>query len=377
MVLLAFCKWNLRGMKINDLTYNSSYPSPKNTAPAEKIEVYPMKPLAFVCLVMGVFSFGADGWMDRFQFNGDFRLRYEVTDFDDGRPDLQRTRIRYRLNTNFNLTERWTVGLRGVSGNPDDHRGLHQTIDDGNFEAEITLDRAFIRYQSENWMVEGGQFQHPFLFVSSYPELSWDHDIQPKGLSSSWTGHDYFFGHAGYYLLEDRDEDSKSKGYAVQFGGATKGKMRATWALAYYDFEDDDEHYYVPTPDGTFSNLELQGSAQFAVGQGNLVGAFQYMYNPDALTDRDTGWVVSLTYNQDGLFRRFYIEDHRLEQESILEWIGADDYLYHVNFRGWAAGTNVRLWRNGELHVWALSSTLLEDGSATHLRYRADLNIRF
>ena len=332
-----------------------------------------MKILWIGCLLIAPLSIlagDAPKWLDNLKLSGDFRTRVEITDYD-ARKDRQRYRIRLRLNASWQLNENWLVGTRVVTGNPDDQRTIHQTLDNGFKEFEISLDRAYLQYKTQGITARFGKFAHPFKALGIYNEILWDADVQPEGMALHYKG-DYFYAATSYYILDERANDTDISMVTGQVGGQSGGRFPAAWGIAYYGLDDLEG-----TLETEFTLIEAQASIGFQLGDAKGRVALQYMTNTDAATDEDTGTVLGFEVKRKGFFTKTYLQYQRIEDEAVFDYLAGDDFTASSNFEGFVAGMIFPIWKTISLHTWALTADpIVGDGSADR-RYRLDINAKF
>ena len=311
----------------------------------------------------------ADAWTERLDVSGDFRARYEVTDNDEG-ADRQRLRIRFRLQALWKLDDHFRVGARMVTGNPDDHRSTHQTLDDDFENFDFTLDRAWLDYRSGAYTARFGKFAHPFAATSIYDELFWDGDIQPEGISGSWRG-DYLFAHGAYYVFDERGNDSDINALCAQLGGQTKKTLESSWALAYYAFGDQED-----TLEQDYDLIDAQVAVAFPVAAGKLTCTAQWSNNTSSDVAEDTALAGGLAFSRDGFVKQCYAQYQRIENDAVLPHLVEDDFPSGRNFSGWVAGLKGGPWKKVECHLWVLTAKPLIGDGGTDVRWRFDLNMK-
>lgn len=113
--------------------------------------------------------------------SGDFRLRYENTSSDAGVPARNRGVLRGRLGASYRLDDRFTLGARLTTGDPDDPNSSDVTM--GNFtdDLSVSLDQAYARFEHGGFELVGGKFAKPFAST----DLVWDGDVNPYGVAGS------------------------------------------------------------------------------------------------------------------------------------------------------------------------------------------------
>ena len=85
------------------------------------------------------------------QFKGDFRLRYEYSDRENGNEDRNRGRYRFRLGVVTKVNEKVNVGFALASGGGDP-RSTNQTMGNSFETPDIRLDMAYATYKPFDWL---------------------------------------------------------------------------------------------------------------------------------------------------------------------------------------------------------------------------------
>jgi hypothetical protein len=118
------------------------------------------------------------GFLDRFSFKGDFRLRHQSDYFDEnnaGTTDASnrhRQRLRLRLGGKFHINKQVDVGFRVATGGSDPV-STNQTFQDFFSSKGLQLDRAFASFKNGPIQLIGGKFGVPFM----KSEVIWDADL--------------------------------------------------------------------------------------------------------------------------------------------------------------------------------------------------------
>lgn len=275
-------------------------------------------------------------WTKRFQFFGDFRLRYEWDNFDDrnsqffpnfaalnagapfdlnnaaGTPpplldtivDRERMRIRARLGLNVMITEDFTAGIRLATGNTTNPVTTNQTLGTTLNKYNFLLDRAFVAYQPVKWAkLWAGRFENPFMST----DLVWDEDIAFDGVATQLaydvTRNYTLFAAAGAFPIENTNfnfpDNSVSKQASrdkwlfagqIGFGARPSPDYEFKAAVAYYHFDKIEGKLSSPCTvfssadpcdtDSSRPGFQQQGNTLFAIRDLVSVAAnpplFQY-----------------------------------------------------------------------------------------------------
>lgn len=227
-------------------------------------------------------SWGVPGtnpsWTKRIKFNGDMRFRYDGKRFADGNSvqyfdfnaineaggtaksgldaflntteDVDRLRIRFRLGMKAKVTQGVTVGMRLASGNPDDPVSTNQTLGGYGGAYNLSLDRAFIKFNSftNDYELSLGRMPNPWFST----EMLWDVDLNFDGMAFSYyfnRGDDMFdderqfdpFFTVGAFPLQEVQISSRDKwlfGAQTGFSYLNNNQNKFKVGLAYYYFSN-------------------------------------------------------------------------------------------------------------------------------------------
>ncbi|WP_101758169.1 putative porin [Oceanicoccus sp. KOV_DT_Chl] len=153
-------------------------------------------------------------WVNKISIQGDARLRYEGTFFDEENPalvyydlaesngadgrisagrdafintteDRNRLRGRFRLKVKAKVTEGIEAGLRLATGNTKNPVSTNKSLGNYGENWESNFDQAYLRYTSmeKSVMLVGGRFENPFLST----QLVWDSDLNFDGVAGRWN----------------------------------------------------------------------------------------------------------------------------------------------------------------------------------------------
>jgi hypothetical protein len=156
-----------------------------------------------------------ESWVDRIDFGGDIRLRYELIDeeFEDTR-DRERFRARFGFSTNVRDDVTIVIRLATGGGNP---VSTNQDFDDGFSTKDIGWDLGYVSWNvNESLTVNVGKTVNP-LFRAGRVPLIWDSDLNPEGIFAMFRS-GRFFGTAAAFSVEERSSADDSTLYAVQGG---------------------------------------------------------------------------------------------------------------------------------------------------------------
>jgi hypothetical protein len=217
------------------------------------------------------------GWTRRIKFNGDIRFQYAAARFADGNypyldynaineagsitaagtdalinttEDTDRIRLRIRLNMDAKVTEGVSVNMRLVTGNPDNPISTNQTLGNYGGRYGISLDRAYIKFNSaiEDYALYLGRMPPPFLST----EMVWDNDLNFDGAAFTYYFNrsdslfddvrqfDPFFT-VGAFSLQEVELSSDDKwlyGAQAGFKYLANNQNSLKMGLAYYYFDN-------------------------------------------------------------------------------------------------------------------------------------------
>jgi hypothetical protein len=147
----------------------------------------------------------------RFKLSGDIRLRQQFESQTPGSDtdisnERSRTRLRFRLNGDFDLKNGWNTGFALETAGASDSG--NQTLENGADDYSIHLARAYVGYTNGDFTFVGGKQKNIFYTT----DLVWDGDINPQGLTEQylWSVNDKtsVTFRAGQLLMDDNNEFS-------------------------------------------------------------------------------------------------------------------------------------------------------------------------
>jgi hypothetical protein len=284
--------------------------------------------------------------------SGDFRLRYEHTTGHAGVPARDRGVLRGRLGASYAVNDRFTVGARIATGDPDDPNSTDITLDEFVDDLTVSLDQAYARYRFDDLEIVGGKFANPFART----ELIWDGDVNPYGLAGSHTlyqGADTAVRVTGIYSIVDEQiaaQGSDMLGAQVSLDLRPAADWQFGFDAAYYDYEigsllaadSGDTRDNNLTPDGGayLSDFDLldfvvrMGYSGFSSGWPlHVVG--DYVRNLGAVVPEDAGWSLDFSFGELGETGdlRFGYGYAVAETDAVLAAFSHDNTTYATNYR--------------------------------------------
>jgi hypothetical protein len=178
----------------------------------------------------------SSGWMGRWVWKGDLRVRNEHIDQEATVAARNRNRFRVRVGAFARVNDNTRVEVQFTSTEGGDARSSNQSFSDVNSRKALDLDTAYVEWSpNDHWKVSAGKMRYPWVRTSSF---FFDNDINPEGVGAQWQqAANGFFGSAFYTQFSERSTAADSGMVGAQFGwrwNRTDGS-RVLIAGAYYD----------------------------------------------------------------------------------------------------------------------------------------------
>ncbi len=175
-------------------------------------------------------------WVDRIDFKGDVRLRYENID-EEFEANRDRMRFRARFGFTAAVSDDVKIVLQLASGG-DNPVSTNQTIDDGFSTKDIGLDLAYVDWSVNDFLtVNAGKMKNPLFKAGGVP-LIWDGDLTPEGFAAKFSS-GMFFGTVAGFSVEERSSTDDSLLYAAQAGLKFPiGESKLTAGIGYFAYTD-------------------------------------------------------------------------------------------------------------------------------------------
>lgn len=178
----------------------------------------------------------ASGWLARWQWKGDLRVRTEAIQQEYNPVDRNRNRFRLRAGAMVRVNDNTRVEVQFASGEGGDARSSNQTFTDANSRKSLDLDLAYAEWApTEAWRLTAGKMRYPWVRTQSF---FFDNDVNPEGVAAAWQqGTTGLFGSVFYAGLSERSSFAESSMVGGQFGwrAARSDGSRTLVAAAYYD----------------------------------------------------------------------------------------------------------------------------------------------
>ncbi|MFQ6404139.1 putative porin [Methylophilus sp. 'Pure River'] len=253
---------------------------------------------------------GIPEWIDRIEWTGALRLRYQQDMFSDSNAipgalassevqnmvvnntteDRERQRVRAFFGANIHINDwldggiRFTTGMLQTPVTPNQTEGFSQ----GKFV--FGLDRAFLEAKPYDWLIlTGGRFANPFFTGNQVfgTDLLWDPDLAFDGFvaraNPAINRHWKLFSSVGAFPIEEVESSNTNKAgdkwlYAAQGGieWTASNDSKVKLGVAYYDFKNvegernplNDSLKYA----GTVPLWRQKGNHTFSINDGSTNG---------------------------------------------------------------------------------------------------------
>ncbi len=361
--------------------------------------------LSFVCAPASAQE--ADG--GKLKFSGDFRFRAELdrdSQSSDGsqRDDRDRLRFRARFGVNYQIDQRFSLGLRLRTGSSEATQSPHVTIGDELTPKSFSVDKAFAKVGFDGGSLWVGKNSFPFWKQN---EHFWDDDATPEGVAGSYTfsigDGSSLTGTAAYFVLDTPTSNSfgdQAKLVAGQLAlKSDLGGAAVEAAAGYFGFRENPDQPDPRLQDLNYSIVVVGAKAKFKVGSRTLEVGADLMANFEDYesslfnNDQTTGYMGSVKYGGlsnkgDFLFAYYYahIEKYavvaRYAQDDWVRW-GSSTATRSSNFSGHELRAAVALGSKNNIvaRLYLVEGLELESASAAAVevgvRIRIDWNIGF
>jgi hypothetical protein len=178
----------------------------------------------------------ASGWVSRWQWRGDLRVRNDTIQQEFNPVDRNRGRFRLRAGAMVRVNDDTRVEVQFATGEGGDARSSNQTFTDANSRKALDLDLAYVEWSpTDTLKITAGKMRYPWVRTQSY---FFDNDVNPEGLAAAWQqGATGFFGSVFYAGLSERSSfaDSSMVGAQAGWRASASDGSRKLLALSYYD----------------------------------------------------------------------------------------------------------------------------------------------
>ena len=159
----------------------------------------------------------SSGWLARWQWKGDLRVRNETITQEFNPVDRNRNRFRLRAGAMARVNDNTRVEIQFTSTEGADARSANQTFTDANSRKSLDLDLAYVEWApTDAWKLTAGKMRYPWVRTQSF---FFDNDINPEGVAAAWQqGTTGLFGSVFYTQLSERSSFADSGMLGAQVG---------------------------------------------------------------------------------------------------------------------------------------------------------------
>lgn len=178
----------------------------------------------------------SSGWLGRWVWKGDLRVRNEHIDQEATVSARNRNRFRLRVGATARVNDNTRVEVQFATTEGADARSSNQSMTDANSRKALDLDLAYVEWSPiESVKVSAGKMRYPWVRTSSY---FFDNDINPEGVALNWQpAANGAFGSVFFAQLSERATAADSGMLGAQLGwrDTRSDGSRVLLALGYYD----------------------------------------------------------------------------------------------------------------------------------------------
>jgi hypothetical protein len=169
---------------------------------------------------------GMPDWVTSFKWGGDFRGRYEENNTENSASHVRdRYRLRLRLGAYIQMLDRFDIGVRLATGNPQTNPGgtlvggqpitANQDLNSLESRKFIWLDAAYARWTAitnDSWLVSGtiGKMENPFLLSN----MIWDYDVDPEGgafkVVHNFNENQHLTANGAFFVLDELNQTNSN-----------------------------------------------------------------------------------------------------------------------------------------------------------------------
>ncbi|MEZ5463191.1 hypothetical protein [Dokdonella sp.] len=281
------------------------------------------------------------------------------------RPDINRTRGRFRFGLSWAFAPSWELVAVGRIGQGTDSNDDNRRNNDNQRSDDYGIDELLVRWRDgDEAMLQFGKSALP---IDLSPML-WDPDIRPAGIAYerafSLGELDRLTLVAGYFEGQHLYGDESLIGAAqIAWDWRAGAPQRASVVLSWLDFSQLDElamqglgrtnriaaGQYVS--DFNLIDLQLNGHAEF--GSWPIDLSLEYVHNLGA-DDSQDGWRIGLSAGDrqipGGL--EFGIVWQRIQRDAVLAAFNSDDWWFHSYMHGQLAWVGYGIDRTWNLRLF-------------------------
>ncbi|MFQ5652805.1 MAG: putative porin [bacterium] len=337
------------------------------------------------------------GSVEKLKFAGDLRLRFEKDYEVSGKEDRDRARYRFRFGLVHKRGDHIEIGARLASGSLTDQQSPHQTFGDDFGKKNFYMDRAYFKYSWKSGWFWIGKNSFPFWKQN---ELFWDDDVNPEGVSASYSAKDFAGPGSkltltgGEYIIDNFNDLLESSVVAGQVSVNKKtGAVNFTAAAGLFFFNNNngDTLSFNALNNMDHNILVVSAQVKFDVSPSLpvTVGA-DYMKNLEdpavaGFDDETRGFVAQVSLGKlkapgDWLFGAYYA---RIEKFAVVPNFAQDDWWRfgsgHTDssdLKGFELRAAVQIGKKMNLVARHYVTEMIK-GSKEANRFRLDLNVKY
>lgn len=178
----------------------------------------------------------SSGWLGRWVWKGDLRVRNDHIDQEATISPRNRNRMRLRVGASARVNPSTRVEFQFTTAEGADARAPMQSFSDANSRKPLEIDTAFVEWSpNERWRISAGKMRYPWVRTASF---FFDNDINPEGVGAQWQqAANGLFGSMFYTQLSERPTaaDSGMMGAQIGWRWNRSDGSRILIAGAYYD----------------------------------------------------------------------------------------------------------------------------------------------
>jgi hypothetical protein len=291
----------------------------------------------------------------RFSFQWDFLARYDRIDHLVFREEVERGRFELRPEVDFDPSDRFRIGARGVFdyGTEEDYENY---INFDNYRSRGSmLERYYILARPGTFAIRAGAFGMPL----AASEMLWDRDIQTLGAAVAWErlGGALTLAAAGFYGPQRNHDHSRiGVGQAIWRTG-DENRLQLEAAASYWGFDMRNlDPGFIRQNTLRMVDGEAELASKFHVGDLLLrlrfsVGTLPALVSLDGIRNFEgasgkksafEGVLAVGRLGTPGHWRVFYAYQY-VERDALVGAYNTDDWWFHTWYEGHRAGVAVTI----------------------------------
>lgn len=288
-----------------------------------------------------------------------------VSSLPANRPDINRTRGRFRFGLNWAFAPDWELIAVGRIGQGTDSNDDNRRNNDNQRSDDYGVDELLVRWRDgDEAMLQFGKSALP---IDLSPML-WDPDIRPAGIAYERV---FALGEldrlslvAGYFEGQHLYGDETLIGAAqIAWDWRAGAPQRASLVLSWLDFSQTDElaaqglgrtnRVFAGQYLSQFNLLDLQLTGHAELGNWPIDLSLEFVRNLGA-DDAQDGWRIALSTGDSqvpgGL--EFGLVWQRIQRDGVLAAYNSDDWWFHSNMHGQLAWVGYGIDRTWDMRLF-------------------------